>query len=585
MKRAISLLLALVLALGLAACGGRSFEETMRGVAEKMESALSGAGETIGSGVDALGDKLNSATGASGGASEAEAVFARADERRAAILSGETAIVKGDEYIMGETYSGAAYYVSNHGSDENDGLSPETPFATMAPFHGEGRIELRYGDAVFFERGCVWRALEVPGEVRDVKGLTLSAYGTGDKPAFYGSEENGAGAEKWSLYYEGDGRKIWKFHKELTEVSAVVLDGEMVAPRDIAWWDGAAYRVTDAGTMSASDERYDVRTHLENLQCFPELALPAESVGKRNGYVFWDWDEERGEKIFYRGPLYLRCDAGNPGELYADIEFIEAYSFVDGFAAEQTYDSLCVRCYATPFQNGYNGESPTRGGAIQNCEFGWIGGALGHYGTAAEAAADRWRLFYRDTPALQILGSGYTIRGNYVHGAYSEGLLIDVPDGAEGLSDIAITGNLVEYCPWGLRLANGQAATFRNVAVEDNMILYSGENSYRSENFEPGDNNALILADYPEYARFENVVIRGNVFAVSTGPLIRFYRYDEENHKVFSGNTYIQNNAGALDGDVWYRRERGVALDGLGSEELVAAMRLLGDGEAVIYFI
>ena len=49
MKQAIALLLALTTALGLIGCGGKSFEETMRGAAESMESALSSAGEAVGS--------------------------------------------------------------------------------------------------------------------------------------------------------------------------------------------------------------------------------------------------------------------------------------------------------------------------------------------------------------------------------------------------------------------------------------------------------------------------------------------------------------------------------------------------------
>src|SRR5699024_8714182 len=56
---------------------------------------------------------------------EVQAILTRADERREAIRSSETAIVKSDIFVKGETYTGTAYYVSNGGSDENDGLSPE----------------------------------------------------------------------------------------------------------------------------------------------------------------------------------------------------------------------------------------------------------------------------------------------------------------------------------------------------------------------------------------------------------------------------------------------------------------------------
>ena len=88
---------------------------------------------------------------------EDQAVTARAEEllqagrdRRDAVLASETAIAKGDTFVPGETYTGTAYYVSNSGDDANDGLSPETAWATIDRLNAQ---PLQYGDAVFFERG------------------------------------------------------------------------------------------------------------------------------------------------------------------------------------------------------------------------------------------------------------------------------------------------------------------------------------------------------------------------------------------------------------------------------------------------
>ena len=106
LKRIICLLLCLALMLSLlTACGGET-------VAEPELSAEPG--------------------------NEAEAalaeVYARADERREAILSSHTEIVKSNTLVLGETYTGMAYYVSNSGSDSNSGTSPDSPFATVEPF-------------------------------------------------------------------------------------------------------------------------------------------------------------------------------------------------------------------------------------------------------------------------------------------------------------------------------------------------------------------------------------------------------------------------------------------------------------------
>lgn len=53
-------------------------------------------------------------------------------------------------------------------------------------------------------------------------GVTYSAYGEGDKPAIYGSPENGAGAEKWELLEGTD--NIWVFYKDVLECGTIVLD-------------------------------------------------------------------------------------------------------------------------------------------------------------------------------------------------------------------------------------------------------------------------------------------------------------------------------------------------------------------------
>ena len=58
---------------------------------------------------------------------------------------------------------GKVYYISSiNGSDENDGLTPTTPYKTTDPlFYMLGPFEKTYlkaGDGVFFERGSEWYA-------------------------------------------------------------------------------------------------------------------------------------------------------------------------------------------------------------------------------------------------------------------------------------------------------------------------------------------------------------------------------------------------------------------------------------------
>ena len=53
------------------------------------------------------------------------------------ILNTETEIIHSDTYIPGETYTGNAYYVSADGDDNNDGLTPETAWQSVAKKPGK----------------------------------------------------------------------------------------------------------------------------------------------------------------------------------------------------------------------------------------------------------------------------------------------------------------------------------------------------------------------------------------------------------------------------------------------------------------
>lgn len=77
---------------------------------------------------------------------EVQQILNQADQRRESIRNSPTTIVKSNVFIKGETYTGTAYYVSNNGSDRNNGRSPRNAFATPAALE---RVNLKYGDAVF----------------------------------------------------------------------------------------------------------------------------------------------------------------------------------------------------------------------------------------------------------------------------------------------------------------------------------------------------------------------------------------------------------------------------------------------------
>jgi len=188
---------------------------------------------------------------------------------------------------------------------------------------------------VFFERGSIWRSAQMPNNVKGTQGITFSYYGAGNKPIFTGSPENGSGSEKWKLHYSGDnGMKIWEYYKEFSECSAIVLNHKTPVPRDTAYWDGKEYYCMNERN-EPQKKPYVITEDLKDMRCFPMLLYPALSLNERAFVKGWN---ENGPDLV-TGKLYFRCDAGNPGELYDDIEFIAPYPFFDGMSDNQTFTS------------------------------------------------------------------------------------------------------------------------------------------------------------------------------------------------------------------------------------------------------
>ena len=116
--------------------------------------------------------------------------------------------------------------------------------------------------------------------------------------------------------------------------------------------------------------------------------------------IFWYYDinlsteESRGETFpipsfdhdkpeIALGDLYLRCDKGNPGEVFQEIEGLaRRHSIVCGSEKDVTVDNICFK-YIGMHGIAAGGFVPNL--TVTNCEFGWIGGCIQHFlGTGDE---------------------------------------------------------------------------------------------------------------------------------------------------------------------------------------------------------
>lgn len=484
----------------------------------------------------------------------AEALLREGQARRDAILAAETDIVKSNTFIPGETYTGTAYYISNDGDDHAAGTSPETAWATIDRLN---EANLNYGDAVFFRRGDVWRAAQVNSQ----PGVTYSAYGEGEKPGLYGSVENGGGAEKWSLWYEGeDGRKIWIYYRPMLDCGAIALHENLAAEKVQPFWNGQTYQVlsdlwlTDQTEQAAEEQaalpEFDPTVHLtEDLTFFSQASsgLPDTLPIYLLGWV--DTKEREQYCLTADGPLYLRCDQGNPGELYGDMEFLSPYAPFDGVQDDVVIDNLSLRYTG---RNLLSVSPECSGVLVQNCDLGWGGGCSASY--ALDTITGYAAGVQRNGGVGGASSSHNTFRNNYVHETYQEGLGLETAIEFSGtvfdVTDVVIEGNVFYHCSASMLYFNWDEEAnpdhqFRNISFRDNHVFYSAMSNWtdNGENVDGYTTGAFTIDGGPNM-QDGTVEVRDNVFFASGECLVYIRTYVPEYLPDFEGNCYAQFSDG-----------------------------------------
>lgn len=442
------------------------------------------------------------------------------EKRKESILDSKTSIVKGTSYVMGRTYSGTAYYVSNSGNDANNGKTPENAWATLDKVNDTA---LAYGDAVFFERGGTWY-----GSIYGKSGVTYSAYGKGNKPVISGSlGERAADPQKWSLAYTtSSGGKIWAYYRDLNECTGIFFDnGNKWGRRMTACWNGKFY-VNDDG------KPLDVSVALkEDLDYFPWVdiaVLPSVEATERSACT---------------GPFYLRCDAGNPGEVFKKIEFSSGMCGFENYGNDVAVDNLCFLYHSISGVNitSYNGW--VTGGIVQNCEVAWCGGALKGYKPQEDGLYEHGVF---SGGGIQITGLNMTAQSNYVHHIANKGIIIHPLYAGDAVGNIAISGNLIEDSPTGLDIVNfikdNPKFKMGKILYEDNYVVRTGyiwgteqidlsfgKGQQSSINFNNGWHNSN-----------SGIYILNNVFYLADYALV-YGGMGGADAPIFSGNTYVQN--------------------------------------------
>ena len=417
-----------------------------------------------------------------------------AEERKTAIRSSKS------EYPT----TGTVYYVSTEGNDDNDGKSADTPIKTLEKVSA---LEYNPGDTVLFKRGETFR-----GKMLAKEGVTYSAYGEGAKPIISGSPENMAYPECWTLL---DGTEnIWIYKKELQDVGGICFDeGKTAGTKILPKYFGGMYRNEDGTPF---DPTKDMSCDLAFFSCLG------------NDTPRWTPDT-----VNAAGRFYLRCDKGNPGEVFDSIEILTRGANIGVRGDNVTIDNLCILhcgCHGI-------GTGSRAGLTVRNCELGWIGGCI---------------QFYHQNGNMTRFGNGieiyvscrdFTVENCYIYQVYDAGVTHQYKSDRIGetvcnMENVLYKNNLIEFCIYSieyfLEQAGNDEQVMKNILMTGNICRFSGYGwgSYPSR--------AAHIKGWDHRNRSENFVIENNIFDRSRSMLLHIGVQEEKHLPVMRNNTYIQ---------------------------------------------
>jgi len=493
-------------------------------------------------------------------------LLSNAAARKTEILNSKSKIVKSNEFIQGQTYTGVAYYISNSGNDKNDGKSPDSAWATLENVNGPNS-KLAAGDAVFFERGGRWYAHNITPRFDNI---TYSAYGEGAKPVISGSEPNMADNKKWTLYKEGsNGVKIWVYYRKVSDVSGILFHNNTSwADKAFASWDGTNFVSEDGGKLDVSE----LLDH--DMMFFSAIDLTGHVV---NTYV-----EDN-----CTGPLYLRCDKGNPGDIYDNIDMIPRGANFDIESNGGTIDNISI-LYASLGVNCGTNNSPAKPGTlVQNCEFGWCGGNVTSY-NSMDGGNKTLQHPFMSGAALLMWGCNHSAINNYFHDCDNKVFnIVILEKETVPTENITMRGNILDHNGAALHLCyytedKFPDYTMKNICFEDNDVLYTGYGWFTKKQLTKYSDRGTLCVFDTSYChnRSSNVNISNNLFYIAQQDIIHSRYMWDKYRPVYFGNTYVQSEGKAFIYSMQQTSESSLYAGGELSDTEAQLKKILGDTNA-----
>ena len=394
---------------------------------------------------------------------------------------------------------GTTYYVSNDGNDDNDGLSEASPWKSLKKV---SETELHHGDGVRFKRGDLFR-----GKVKAQNGVTYGAYGEGEKPRFY-SWEKSLGDPLLCELFDCE-HSIWKLKEKILDVGTLVFnEGEAHCRKLIP-----SYRDGQFLCRDNEDKLFDMKEEMtKDLDLFWHFdGNLSTSPSKGEDFPIPVPDDGLGD-------LYLRCDKGNPAQVFEKIEALaRVHMFNASNAKNVTIDNLCIKYVG---MHGIAAGGQVENLTVTNCEIGWIGGC-----------------------------DGYTVQNNYIYEVYDAAITHQITTSEKIFQrNIEYTGNLIENCVYGIeyfldQIEGERESIMENVMMKNNFIRLSG---YGWGQQRHNIHTPALIKGWSYVNTAKNFKIEDNIFDRCAYRMLHLVALKDEYCAELRGNTYIQHLGGRL---------------------------------------
>ncbi|MBR3714647.1 MAG: hypothetical protein IKM18_01930 [Clostridia bacterium] len=432
------------------------------------------------------------------------------------------------------TVNGTKYYVSSSGSDENDGRSPENAWKTLEKVSS---ADLKEGDGVFFKRGDLFR-----GRVYAQRGVTYAAFGSGEKPKFYGWDRSLAESTLWSEYDKE--HHIWKLNEKILDPGTLVFnEGEYHSVKLIPSYIKGRF-VCRNDESKLFDMKEEMVRDLDIYWHFDELLTEEPSKGE-SFPIPKMCDKSLGD-------LYLRCDRGNPGEIFDSIEAVVRRVMFSVGANENVHiDNLCLKYIG--HHAIASGGKLTKGLKVTNCEIGWIGGTIQHYfGTDPNYPQGGRGTVTRFGNGVEIYGSceDYTVENCYIYQCYDAGMTHQVTTFGKKriMKNVLYKDNLVENCVYSieyfLEMNNGDSESYmENITICGNILRLSG---YGWGQQRHNTDTPAHIKGWSYTNKASAFRIHHNIFDRAAYRMLHLVAEKQESCPEMYENTYVQNLGGML---------------------------------------